>query len=300
MAKTLGRGLSALFGEDGMNDLTAPPVRDVKPRGGFRSLPIGKVEPNPAQPRKAFEESALEELEASIRAHGVLSPITVRLAENGYYQIIAGERRWRAARRAGLDNIPAMIVEADDKTVMEIALIENLQREDLNPIEEAEGYRALIQEFGLTQDVVAERVGRSRSAIANCMRLLGLSDDIRAMVAEGKLSSGHARAILSVQDEGKRMMAAETMMETGMSVRQAEAFAKKLNKPSPDTAEQEVKQAAQEIEVDYLADIEKRLEGALGRRVKIQSKKNKGKIELEYYGNDDLDRLVTALAAGIL
>ncbi|MGN1030334.1 MAG: ParB/RepB/Spo0J family partition protein [Butyricicoccaceae bacterium] len=291
-SKNLGRGLSALFGEDTPQ---TPTAREVKPRGGFRTIPLRKIEPNKAQPRRTFEEEALQELENSIRRHGVLSPITVRATQNGFYQIIAGERRWRAARRAGLESIPAMVVEADDQTMMELAMIENLQREDLNPIEEAEGFRSLIDDFGMKQEVVAERVGRSRSAVANSLRLLSLSDEIRAMLSEGKLTAGHARAVLAIQDESKREQAAKTIAESGMSVRQAEAFAKKQNKPDkPD------KQPVPSFEVNYYEDIQKKLESSLGRKVHVSGKKNKGTIELEFYGNEDLERLAAALASVML
>ncbi len=293
-SKNLGRGLSALFGEE-----TAAPTqaeKEIKPRGGFRSLPLRKIEPNQSQPRRTFDEQALQELENSIRRHGVLAPITVRPSQNGMYQIIAGERRWRAARRAGLDNIPAMIVEADDQTMMELAMIENLQREDLNPVEEAEGFRALIDDFGMTQDVVAERVGRSRSAVANSLRLLALSDDIRAMLIEGTLTPGHARAVLAVQDESKRDEAAKTIAESGMTVRQAELFAKKLNRSEKKTAEKKKETFA----VNYFADMEKTLEGALGRKVHVSGKQDKGTIELEFYGSEDLERLTAALSSLLL
>ncbi|HBI64087.1 MAG TPA: stage 0 sporulation protein J [Clostridiales bacterium] len=296
--KSLGRGLSALFGEDNLDPAIPPTAaQPVKPKNGFRSIPLHRIEPNRAQPRREFDEEAMQELENSIRLHGVLAPITVRRSDNGYFQIIAGERRWRAARRAGLESIPAMVIDADDQKMTELALIENLQREDLNPLEEAEGYRALIDQFGLKQDTVAERVGRSRSAVANSLRLLSLDEEVRSMVIDGKLSSGHARAVLAVQDASKRISAAKAMAESGMSVRQAEAYVKKLNKPAPQPQEPAV---PQEFQPDYYAELQQKLEGALGRRVHIENKKNKGRIELEYYGDDDLERLVQALAAVIL
>ena len=221
--KGLGGGLSNLFGGD-VSDLSAAGATD-----SVTQLALAKVEPNPNQPRKVFDQQALEELAESIRLHGVITPITVRRGEkDGYYQIIAGERRWRAARLAGLKEIPAMVLEAGESEVMELALIENLQRQDLNPIEEAEGYELLMQQFGMTQEEVAHRVVKSRSAVANALRLLGLPDEVRTMVAEGKLSGGHARAVLAVQEEDKRVDAARQMVS--MSVRQAEALAKRLNK----------------------------------------------------------------------
>ena len=289
-SKNLGRGLSALFGDD---TVTQPPVREIKPRNGFQAIPLVKIEPNRAQPRRVFEEESLQELENSIRLHGVLSPITVRAAENGYYQIIAGERRWRSARRAGLETIPAMVIEADDQTMMELAMIENLQREDLNPIEEAEGFRSLIDDFGMTQDAAAERVGRSRSAVTNSLRLLSLPDEVRAMIVDGTLTAGHARAVLSLPEEADRIAAAQRIAQDGMSVRQAEAFCKKLKKPQK-TDEEPKKEP---FTVNYYEDIQKKLEGTLGRKVYVSGKKNKGKIELEFYGNEDLERLAAALAS---
>ena len=225
----------------------------------------------------------------SIRLHGVITPITVCRAEKqGYYQIIAGERRWRAARLAGLKEIPVMLLEAGEGEVMELALIENLQRQDLNPIEEAEGYEQLMQRFGLTQEEVASRVVKSRSAVANALRLLGLPDEVRTMVAEGKLSGGHARAVLSVTDESKRIEAAKQMV--GLSVRQAEALAKRLNKKPVAKPQPPV-----DFSVDYVADVEKELESVLGRKISIQQGKNSGQLTLEYYGADDLERLIEAL-----
>ncbi len=280
--KGLGGGLSNLFGGD-VSDLSAVGATD-----SVTQLALTKVEPNPNQPRKVFDQQALEELAESIRLHGVITPITVRRGEkDGYYQIIAGERRWRAARLAGLKEIPAMVLEAGESEVMELALIENLQRQDLNPIEEAEGYELLMQQFGMTQEEVAHRVVKSRSAVANALRLLGLPDEVRTMVAEGKLSGGHARAVLAVQEEDKRVDAARQMV--GMSVRQAEALAKRLNKKPVQ------KPQPQGFSVDYVADIEKELEGVLGRKISIQQGKNSGQLTLEYYGADDLERLIDAL-----
>ena len=280
--KGLGGGLSNLFGGD-VSDLSAAGATD-----SVTQLALAKVEPNPNQPRKVFDQQALEELAESIRLHGVITPITVRRGEkDGYYQIIAGERRWRAARLAGLKEIPAMVLEAGESEVMELALIDNLQRQDLNPIEEAEGYELLMQQFGMTQEEVAHRVVKSRSAVANALRLLGLPDEVRTMVAEGKLSGGHARAVLAVQEEDKRVDAARQMV--GMSVRQAEALAKRLNKKPVQ------KPQPQGFSVDYVADIEKELEAVLGRKISIQQGKNSGQLTLEYYGADDLERLIDAL-----
>ena len=279
----LGGGLSNLFGSD-TSDLMEESVDN-----GTKNLPLAKIEPNPDQPRKVFEQSSLDELAESIRQHGVITPITVRRADkDGYYQIIAGERRWRAARQAGLEDIPAMILEASESEVMELALIENLQRQDLNPIEEAEGYERPMKQFGLTQEQVAQRVVKSRSAVANALRLLALPDAVRSMVSEGELSGGHARAVLAVAEEGRRVDAAKQMV--GLSVRQAEALAKKLNKPEVQTPPQPL-----EVPVDYVAELEKDLESALGRKISIQQGKHSGQLTLEYYGADDLERLTEAL-----
>lgn len=280
--KGLGGGLSNLFGGD-VTDLSAAGAAD-----SISQLPLTKIEPNPNQPRKVFAQASLDELAESIRLHGIITPITVRPGDkDGYYQIIAGERRWRAARQAGLEKIPAMVLQAKESEVMELALIENLQRQDLNPIEEAEGYDLLMRQFGLTQEEVAQRVVKSRPAVANALRLLALPEEVRAMVAEGKLSGGHARAVLAVEQVDKRYEAACQM--AGMTVRQAETLAKKLNKKPPKTPERA------DFTVDYVADIAKELEGALGRKVSIQQGKNSGALTLEYYGADDLERLIDAL-----
>ena len=280
--KGLGGGLSNLFGDDAAANLE-------ESAGNITKIPLTKIERNPDQPRKKFDQQSLEELAESIRLHGVITPITVRRAEKqGYYQIIAGERRWRAARLAGLKEIPVMLLEAGEGEVMELALIENLQRQDLNPIEEAEGYEQLMQRFGLTQEEVASRVVKSRSAVANALRLLGLPDEVRTMVAEGKLSGGHARAVLSVADESMRVEAAKQMV--GLSVRQAEALAKRLNKKPVAKPQPPV-----DFSVDYVADVEKELESVLGRKISIQQGKNSGQLTLEYYGADDLERLIEAL-----
>ncbi|MGE4548225.1 MAG: ParB/RepB/Spo0J family partition protein [Intestinibacillus sp.] len=278
----LGKGLTDLFGGEQMVDAAETETL------GVSTLPLGQIEPNRGQPRKVFDPAAMEELTESIRRHGVVTPITVRKQENGRYQIIAGERRWRAARAAGLLDIPAMVLDVSDEQVMELALIENLQRQDLNPIEEAEGYDVLQKDFGMTQDRIAERVGRSRSAIANAMRLLALDKDVRQMVAEGRLSSGHARAVLSIQDESVRAEAAKKMEK--LSVRQAESLARRLNK----TPREE--QPADAFSVDYIAELEKKLESMLGRRVRIENGKNRGTLSLEFYGDEDLERLSDALA----
>ena len=276
----LGRGLSALL-EDPNLDFT-------QQKGGVSSVPIHKVEPNPLQPRREFDPEALQALADSITAHGMIQPLTVRELPGGYYQIIAGERRWRAARMAGLQEVPILVIEADDRKVMELALVENLQREDLNPMEEAQGYRSLMEDYGLTQAETAERVGKSRPAVANALRLLSLSEDLAEMVRNGTLSPGHARALLGVKSEKLRKQAAQRIIALQLSVRQAETLCKNLEKPK-----QEAKEAP--LEVDYVAECEKTLSRRLGRKVRIINGKNKGRFELEFYGQDDLNRLLFAL-----
>ena len=278
--KGLGKGLGALLGESAMQ-----PSTQQSPL----LLPLQKIEPNRLQPRKSFNEEELAALADSIRQHGVIQPLTVRLLDTGYYQIIAGERRWRAARMAGLREVPVVIIEADDKKAMELALIENLQRADLTPIEEARGYQQLIGEYGLTQEQVADRVSKSRPAVANAMRLLSLPDELLTLVEEGKLTAGHARALLTLKDAHQQLAVAQKIINLQLSVRQTEAMCKKLSKAAQ-------KPEPTPVEVDYLAECEKELSRRLGRGVKIVSGKRKGKIELEYYGQEDLQRLYEVLA----
>lgn len=276
----LGRGLSALL-ED-------PNLEFTQQKGGVSTVPLHKVEPNPLQPRREFDPEALQALADSITAHGMIQPLTVRELPGGYYQIIAGERRWRAARQAGLQEVPVLIVEADDRKVMELALVENLQREDLNPMEEAQGYRSLMEDYGLTQAETAERVGKSRPAVANALRLLSLSDDLAELVRNGTLSPGHARALLGVKSEKLRKQAAQRIIALQLSVRQAETLCKNLEKPKQEAKEEP-------LAVDYVAECEKSLSRRLGRKVRIVNGKNKGRFELEFYGQDDLNRLLFAL-----
>ena len=229
----LGRGLDALIG----GGSTASSLLENTEGSGVTMLPIAKVEANANQPRKVFDPEALSDLADSIATHGILQPITVRRLQSGYYQIISGERRWRAARQAGLHEVPVIIIEADDKKVMELALIENLQREDLNSMEEAAGYRRLMDEFGLTQEECAERVGKSRSAVANALRLLNLPEPIQAMVEDGRLSAGHARTLVSISDPALQQSIAEKVANEGLSVRQTEALVKKLTTEKPKAKE---------------------------------------------------------------
>ena len=277
--KGLGKGLGALLGDfdEGSQE-----------ENGLKKLPLHKIEPNPDQPRRDFDPEELEELAESIRTHGVIQPLTVREMPNGYYQIIAGERRWRASRLAGLEEIPAVIIEADDKKAMELALIENLQRSDLNPVEEANGYDSLIREYGLTQEEAAARVGKSRPAVANALRLLSLCEGVLDKVRSGELTAGHARAILQLKSEKKQLEAAQKISALGLSVRQAEMLCKNM------TRELE-KQPPIVLEVNYVAECEKNLSKHLGRGVKIVNGKRKGHFELEFYGQDDLQVLLDAL-----
>ena len=277
--KGLGKGLGALLG--GFDE-------EVSGSTPYQVLPIYKVEPNPNQPRQDFDEVELQSLSDSITEHGVVQPLTVRQLESGYYQIIAGERRWRAARMAGLSEVPAVIIEADDKKTMELALIENLQRQDLNPVEEAMGYRTLMQDYGLSQDETATRVGKSRPAVANALRLLNLSPEILEKLRHGELTAGHARAILSLKSEKKQLEAAQKIIALGLSVRQAELICKNMERePAP--------QKEVTLAVDYVAECEKSLSKHLGRGVKIVNGKRKGRFELEFYGQDDLQNLLDAL-----
>ena len=255
----------------------------------YKLLPLHKVEPNPEQPRRDFDEEELEALADSIAVHGVIQPLTVRQMSSGYYQIIAGERRWRAARIAGLSEIPAVIIEADDKKTMELALIENLQRMDLNPVEEAMGYHTLMADYGLTQEETASRVGKSRPAVANALRLLSLNPEVLLMVRNGKLSAGHARAVLSLKSEKLQVEAAKKIANLGLSVRQAELLCKNMSKEPVHT------QQPLTLAVDYVAECEKALSKQLGRGVKIINGKRKGKFELEFYGQEDLQVLLDAL-----
>ena len=277
--KGLGKGLGALLG-----DFADEPLET----SAYRSLPIYKVEPNPDQPRHDFDEEELQALADSISVHGVIQPLTVREMPNGYYQIIAGERRWRAARMAGLSDVPVVVMAADDKKAMELALIENLQRQDLNPVEEALGYQSLIEEYGLTQEEAASRVGKSRPAVANALRLLGLCPEVLEKLKRGDLSAGHARAILTLKTEKKQLEAAQKIIALALSVRQAETLCKNMNKePAPEKKEV--------FEVDYVAECEKSLSKHLGRGVKIINGKRKGRFELEFYGQEDLQKLLDAL-----
>ena len=274
--KGLGIGLDALFGND------------EEEESELRIVPIAKVEPRQDQPRSYFDEEALAQLADSIAQYGLIQPITVRKLESDYYQIIAGERRWRASRLAGLTEVPVRVIDADDKTTAELALVENLQRQDLNPIEEAQGYRKLIEEYGLTQEQAAKSVGRSRPAVTNALRLLSLSAPVTELVESGRLSAGHARAIVVIDDEAKQLAAANEIIEKSYSVRKAEQLAAKLQKPSPEPTKPNVG-------IDYAKDVSEQLTKLLGRKVTLTDGKKVGKLELEFYGSDDREDLINAI-----
>lgn len=278
--KGLGAGLNALFGEAGLDAANEP-----------ETLPISRVEPREAQPRTSFDESSLQELADSISEYGLIQPITVRRLDGGYYQIIAGERRWRAARMAGLKEVPVRIIEADDRLATELALVENLQREDLNPIEEALGYKTLLDVYGLTQEEAAQRVGKARPTVTNALRLLSLAPEVQQFVEQGLLSAGHARALIGVRPEEAQIDAARSVIANGLSVRRTEQLAAKLMR-EPKEQKDDGK-----IHVDYAAEVTKRLEKALGRKVKLSENGKRGRITLEYYGADDRERLIELLAA---
>ena len=278
--KGLGKGLGALLGE------TAHAAQD--PAQPVRLIPLQKAEPNPDQPRKAFDPEELEALAQSIRENGVLQPLAVRETEPGRYQIIAGERRWRAARLAGLDEIPVLVVQADDKKAMELAMIENLQRQDLNPMEEAQGYRDLMKDYGMTQEEVADCVQKSRPAVANTLRLLQLSKPLQEMVSDGTLTPGHARAVLILSSDKQRVAAAQKIAALQLSVRQAELMCRAM-------AREKEPKKEKPLQVDYVAECEKSLSRKLGRGVKILCGKRKGRCMLEFYGTEDLEVLLEAL-----
>ena len=277
--KGLGTGLGVLFGADEFDD-----------EAEQLTLPISKVEPRSEQPREYFDQEALEALADSIRQYGLIQPITVRKLDSGYYQIIAGERRWRASRLAGLTEVPVRVIEADDRRTAELALVENLQREDLNPIEEAKGYKLLIEEYGLTQEEAARSVGRSRPAVTNAMRLLMLAPQVMEMVEKGELSAGHARAILTVSQPSKQLAAANEIIRKNYSVRKAEQLAAKIFRES-----QQTKEESSEINVDYAAEVSNELSKKLGRKVRLIEGKRNGKIEIEFYGADDREALIEKL-----
>ena len=279
--KGLGTGLGVLFGGDDIDDSDSQ----------LLNLPISKVEPRLEQPRQYFDEASLQELADSIAQYGLIQPITVRRLDTGYYQIIAGERRWRAARLAGLHEVPVRVIEADDRRTAELALVENLQREDLNPIEEAKGYKTLIEEYGLTQEETAKSVGRSRPAVTNALRLLSLSKPVLEMVEKGELSAGHARALVPIEDGEKQLKAAMEVRDKALSVRKTEQLAARISKEP-----EEKNESSKEIKVDYSAEVSRQLTEVMGRKVRLVDGKKTGKIEIEFYGADDREALIELLS----
>jgi ParB family chromosome partitioning protein len=279
--KALGKGLEALIPSGATDTLEAP-------KTGVMEIPIDDVGPNPHQPRTRFEESGLRELADSIQASGVLQPVIVRRADDGGYQLVAGERRLRAAQLAGIPNIPAILKEVDDREMLELALIENVQREDLNAIDEAKGYQSLVTRIGMTHDQVASRVGKHRTVITNAVRLLGLPVEVQDMVSRGTLTAGHARAILGLESSGEQLATARYVHSKAFSVRRTEALvARKLRRKHarPRSARSTV-----------LAELESKLQQRFATRVIIRPGRKGGRVEFEYYGHDDLERLLEAWA----
>jgi len=279
--RKLGRGLDYLIGESVRSG-------DLGGEGEIRSIDVESIRPNPRQPRREFDPEGLKELAESIRENGVLQPLLVR-SSGGHFEIVAGERRWRASRAAGLTTVPAIVREVADGKMLELALVENIQRRDLNPIERAEAYRAYIEELGLTQEEAARRLGKERSTIANVMRLLDLPEAVQAIVSRGTLSLGHARALLAISDDAGRTSLAERAVLEGLSVRAVEQLAREHGRVRPVRAEPMPRSA-------HLADLEERLRRALGTRVRIQeSGGGKGKIVVDFYTRDEFDRLFEQL-----
>lgn len=283
--KGLGKGLNSLFNEEDIEEVTSDITQSSE--GDIKKVRMSLIEPNKKQPRRHFDEEKITALADSIKEHGLIQPIIITPSDNNMYKIVAGERRWRAAKKANLKEIPAVIRKYSEEQVAEIALIENLQRENLNPIEEAIGYNLLMDEFNLTQELISQRVGKSRSAIANSLRLLSLEDEIQKMLILGTLTSGHARAILSLDDKELRMALSKRIIDDNLNVRQAEALAKQLQKKKPQKKKPE--KTAYDIEIEK---IQNTLSSAMGTKVKINHTAKKGKIEIEYYGNEDLERVL--------
>ena len=312
--KGLGKELNVIFGDTEIEDIISVNTTKtrIKPnslqnasvQSDFEYVPMRRIEPSKDQPRTLFEQEKIDLLTESIREHGVLSPLLVRSLDNGYYKIIAGERRWRAARAADLTEMPVRIITADDKNALELALVENLQREDLNPIEEARGFRALLNEFDMTQEEVATRVGRSRPAITNALRLLSLPDELIELVATGKLPAGSARALMGLKEKSKDFLlqTANEIVKKEMSVREVENLVKALNRVSAQNEKAKDQELvtdkngkANGIDVDYTLDAQKRLTKVLGRKTAIRHNHNKSVIEIEFHGKDDFNALFDAL-----
>lgn len=271
----LGRGLDALFADNSVEESSQTPIK----------LKIMEIEPNREQPRKIFDEAALSELADSIATHGVIQPLLVRPIKDGGYQLVAGERRWRAARIAGLTEVPVVIKDLTDSETVELAMVENLQREDLNPLEEALGYKFMMEKLSITQDEAAQKVGKSRPAVANALRLLKLPDDIQTMVENKQLSPGHARALLSFESEAQMLEVAKLIVAKGLSVREIEKMAQNSKK--------EIKPKAPKKRDTYFDEVELAISKATGRKVKV--KETAKTIEIEFFNNDDLAKIAKAL-----
>lgn len=300
--KGLGKGLGAIFGEDVVKEnkeetekkakakAEAKAAEEMDEKGRILMLKLDLVQPNKEQPRKTFDEEKINELAESIKNYGVLQPLLVQKSDS-FYEIIAGERRWRAAKAAGLKEVPAVLKEYSKQEAMEISLIENVQRADLNPIEEALGYRQLIDEFGLTQEEIAVRVAKSRTAITNTMRLLKLDEQIQNMLVQGVITSGHARALLSLEDTQMQLKAAKEILDKKLSVRETERLVKRLQKEASGEKKEE-KKKDETLALIY-QDLEDRMKSVMGTKVSIHNKdKNKGRIEIEYYSEAELERIV--------
>lgn len=277
----LGKGLDAIF-EDNFTE---------SGKKGSTMLRISDIEPRSNQPRKVFDEAALSELADSIATHGLIQPVVVREDSRGFYSIVAGERRWRASKLAGLTEIPVVILDIDDAKAAELALVENLQREDLNPIEEAMAYEALATEYSLTQEEISQRIGRSRSAITNSLRLLGLPEDVKDLVADNEISAGHARTLLGLKDKEKYNEAIHLIITKELSVRDTEKLVKKMNNAKP----AEVTVVTDKVEVDYRKELERRMTQRLGRKIAIKDKGKAKKLEISYEDNKDLEDLIIKL-----
>ena len=280
----LGKGIASIFAENY--------IEEVAQSSGVQTLKISEIEPKADQPRKYFDEEALNQLAESIKQHGLIQPIVVRESSGGFYQIVAGERRWRASKLAGLTEVPVIIIEADAMKAAELAIIENIQREDLNPYEEAQAYKSLMDNYSLTQEEVASKVGKSRSAVANTMRLLDLPDEVLTLVASKELSAGHARTILGLKNREDMILLAQRAIEADLSVRVLEEEVKRLNKPKK---EEIVEEDEAVPVVDYFRELELRVQSRLGRRVKIDGKGRKKTITLSYEDNEDLDEILALL-----
>lgn len=283
--KALGAGLDVLFGDDDLDSSS----------DSISTLPIEKIEPRLEQPRERFDEESLNTLSESIKQYGLIQPITVRLLETGYYQIIAGERRWRASKLAGLADVPVRIIEADDRTTAELALVENLQREDLNPIEEAKGYRTLMEDYGLTQEEAAKSVGKSRPAIANSLRLLNLCPDVLDLIEKGSLSAGHARALIPIESADKQLDAAKTVIAKNLSVRKTEALASQIINAGKKSSDKKPGENNSPLETDYSELVALELTKHLGRKVRLSGNAKGGKLELEFYDAEDRETLINQL-----